>query len=254
MIGATIQIKGEPGKGTLSDYDGNFEMEVPSESIVLEVRYMGFNDKEITVGNQRQLIIRLTESNVVLQEAVVTALGVVKEKKILGYAVQELKGGELNVSRDANPFSSMIGKVSGLQIAVSTDLLQSPKLLLRGEEPLIVVDGVPVASDTWNVSPDDIENITVLKGPTASALYGSYGKTELYKLQRNGQPDKKINYPYRLTQVHRFRLVIWLFQKFRMNMVPVMIISILSEMVKREPSMGLIILIRMFGVPGLKDN
>ncbi|MDR3127477.1 MAG: SusC/RagA family TonB-linked outer membrane protein [Tannerellaceae bacterium] len=176
VTGATVHVKDDPAKGVISDVDGHFEMEVPSENATLLVRYLGFRDKEVWVGGRSHLSVTLQEETITLQETVVTALGVVKEKKILGYSVQEVKGADIATSRDANPFATLTGKISGLRVAPSTDLLKSPEIYLRGQKPLIVVDGVPVASDTWNISPDDIENISILKGPTASALYGSYGK------------------------------------------------------------------------------
>jgi TonB-linked SusC/RagA family outer membrane protein len=211
LTGAVIQVKGEPARGVASNVDGHFEIEVPSESTILLVRYLGFQDREVRVGNQSHLNIVLSEETVVLQEAVVTALGVIKEKKILGYAVQEVKGSDIAKSRDANPFAALTGKISGLRIAPSTDLLKSPEIYLRGQKPLIVVDGVPVASDTWNISPDDIENISVLKGPTASALYGSYGKNGAVQIttrRASGQKGKTTVEVNSSTQVQTGYLVI----------------------------------------------
>jgi TonB-linked SusC/RagA family outer membrane protein len=211
VAGATIQVKDEPSKGVVSDSDGNFEIDVPSGNTILLIRYLGFRDREVGVENRRHLDITLSEDAVELTETVVTALGVVKEKKILGYAVQELKGNEIAKSRDANPFTALTGKISGLRIAPSTDLLKSPEIYLRGQKPLIVVDGVPVASDTWNISPDDIENISILKGPTASALYGSYGKNGAVQIttrRANGEKGKTIVEVNSSTQVQTGYLVI----------------------------------------------
>ena len=109
-----------------------------------------------------------------LSEVVVTALGVKKELKKIGYSVQEIKGEELVKARDQNPVTGLTGKIAGLSVGPSAELLRKPVVLLRGNEiNLYVVDGIPISSDTWNISPDDIESITVLKGPTAAALYGS---------------------------------------------------------------------------------
>jgi TonB-linked SusC/RagA family outer membrane protein len=211
VAGATVQVKDEPSKGAVSNIDGSFEIEVMSENAILLVRYLGFQDKEIRVGNQRHLNIILSEETLMLQETVVTALGVIKEKKILGYSVQEIKGNDLAKSRDANPFSALTGKISGLRIAPSTDLLKSPEIYLRGQKPLIVVDGIPIASDTWNISPDDIENISVLKGPTASALYGSYGKNGAVQIttkRANGAAGKTAVEISSSTQIQTGYLVI----------------------------------------------
>ena len=120
--------------------------------------------------------MELTSADQQLTDVVVTALGVRKETKRLGYSVQEVKGSDLTKARESNPINSLTGKVAGLNVGINQELLASPTVLLRGS-PLnfYVVDGIPINSDTWNISPDDIETYTVLKGPTAAALYGSRG-------------------------------------------------------------------------------
>ncbi|WP_315820159.1 TonB-dependent receptor plug domain-containing protein [Paraflavitalea speifideaquila] len=90
--------------------------------------------------------------------------------------MQEVKGEDLVKAREPNPINSLVGKVAGLTVGASAEMLAGPQLVLRGQGiSLFVVDGVPINSDTWNISPDDIESYTVLKGATASALYGSRG-------------------------------------------------------------------------------
>jgi TonB-linked SusC/RagA family outer membrane protein len=112
-----------------------------------------------------------------LSEVVVTALGIEKDEAKLGYATQKVNGSDLVKAREPNPLNSMVGKVAGLTVGVSSELLGKPQLVLRGNtDLLIVVDGVPVVSDTWNIPPDDIDTYTVLKGPAAAALYGSRGQ------------------------------------------------------------------------------
>ncbi|WP_407477327.1 SusC/RagA family TonB-linked outer membrane protein [Elizabethkingia anophelis] len=112
-----------------------------------------------------------------IDEVVITALGIKKEKKALGYAVQEVKGDVFEKAKEPNFINSLSGRVAGLNIRNSTDLFQDPGINLRGAKPLIVIDGVPDrTADLWRVNADDIDNISVLKGPTASALYGSVGK------------------------------------------------------------------------------
>src|SRR4029078_6486298 len=109
-----------------------------------------------------------------LSEVVVTALGVKKELKKIGYSLQEIKGEELVKARDPNPVTGLTGKIAGLSVGPSAEMLRKPTVLLRGNEiNLYVVDGIPISTDTWNISPDDIETYTVLKGPAAAALYGS---------------------------------------------------------------------------------
>ncbi|MFL9483628.1 SusC/RagA family TonB-linked outer membrane protein [Chitinophagaceae bacterium LWZ2-11] len=133
--------------------------------------------KDFVVKQQAEtntILIRLKQKVNEINEVVVTALGVKKETKKIGYAVQEVKGEDLVKARDANPVTGLTGKVAGLSVGASAELLGTPTLLMRGNQiTLFVVDGVPISSDTWNISPDDIETYSVLKGPAAAALYGS---------------------------------------------------------------------------------
>jgi TonB-dependent SusC/RagA subfamily outer membrane receptor len=111
-----------------------------------------------------------------LTEVVVTAYGIKKEVRKLGYSVQEVKGADLIKARDPNPINGLAGKVAGLTIGANAEMLGRPEIVLRGSKDLLfVVDGVPINSDTWNISPDDIETYTILKGPNAAALYGTRG-------------------------------------------------------------------------------
>ncbi|WP_407483102.1 SusC/RagA family TonB-linked outer membrane protein [Elizabethkingia meningoseptica] len=112
-----------------------------------------------------------------IDEVIITALGIKKEKKALGYAVQEVKGDIFEKAKEPNFVNALSGRVAGLNIKNSTDLFQDPGISLRGSKPLIVIDGIPDrTADLWKINADDIDNISVLKGPTASALYGSVGK------------------------------------------------------------------------------
>lgn len=112
-----------------------------------------------------------------IEQVVITALGIKKDKKAVGYAVQEVSGDKLEKAKESNLVSSLAGRVSGLTIKNTSDLFQNPGIDLRGNEPLIVIDGIPDrTADLFKVSSDDVESISVLKGPTASALYGSVGR------------------------------------------------------------------------------
>src|SRR5262249_6600124 len=156
---------------TVSDGNGSFAIEA-SDNDILQVSYVGYTSIEIKASDASA--IRLSASGKNMDEVVVTALGIRKEVKKLGYAVQEVKGEDLTKARDANPITGLTGKVAGLSVGPSAELLRKPTVLLRGNEiNLYVVDGIPISSDTWNISPDDIESYTVLKGPTAASLYGS---------------------------------------------------------------------------------
>ncbi|MDE3212033.1 MAG: TonB-dependent receptor plug domain-containing protein, partial [Bacteroidota bacterium] len=126
-------------------------------------------------------VISLTPVIQQLNEVVVTATGIKKEARRLGYAVQTIKGSLLTKAREPDPVNSLKGNISGLQVNINQEIGHSPDVIIRGENgpndrPMFVVDGVAISSDTYNINPDDIESITVLKGPNAAALYGFQGK------------------------------------------------------------------------------
>ncbi|SMG05776.1 SusC/RagA family TonB-linked outer membrane protein [Arenibacter troitsensis] len=175
LSGASILVKGTTN-GVVADFDGKFKIEVAPGSILV-ISYVGFETKEITLGVEKELKIVLTAGNA-LEEVVITALGIKKEKKRIGYATQEVKGVTLQKAITPNVLESLSGKVAGLTvISNGADFFSDPSIFLRGEKPILVVDGVPQPNtDFWNISSDDIESINVLKGAAASALYGSLGK------------------------------------------------------------------------------
>lgn len=170
LAGATIQVKG----GSIlqvTNGNGEFSIEAKNDDILV-VSYVGFGTSMIKGGSAS--LIQLSPANGNLNEVVVTALGVKKEVKRIGYSIQEVKGEDLVKARDMNPITGLTGKVAGLSVGPSAEMLRKPTVLLRGNEiTLYVVDGIPISSDTWNISPDDVESYTVLKGPAAAALYGS---------------------------------------------------------------------------------
>ncbi|HTE32047.1 MAG TPA: SusC/RagA family TonB-linked outer membrane protein, partial [Chryseolinea sp.] len=170
IAGATI-LNTATNNSTVSDAQGQFSLQA-SDNDILEITNIGYAGQHVKISEAGS--IRLTNEEKTLSEVVVTALGVKKEIKRIGYAVQEVKGEALVKARDQNPISGLTGKVAGLSVGPSAELLRKPTVLLRGNEiSLYVVDGIPISSDTWNISPDDIESISILKGPTAAALYGS---------------------------------------------------------------------------------
>lgn len=171
LIGATISVKSQPTLLSITDENGFFSITAKSND-VLTVSYVGFEKKEVPVSGASLIV--LNNNAGAMNEVMVTALGIKKEVKRIGYSAQEVKGDELVKARDQNPLTGLTGKVAGLSVGASAEMLRKPTVLLRGNEiTLYVVDGVPISSDTWNISPDDIESMTVLKGPTAAALYGS---------------------------------------------------------------------------------
>lgn len=172
LPGTSVSVKGT-SVGTVSDINGKYSLaNVPSGS-TLVFSYVGYQVSEV-LANSSTMNVKLSVETHALREVVVTALGVEKEKSAIGYAVPEVKGDDLVKARDPNPITGLTGKVAGLSVGQSAEMLRKPTVLLRGNEvTLYVVDGVPISTDTWNISPDDIESYTVLKGPTAAALYGS---------------------------------------------------------------------------------
>ncbi|RAJ17722.1 TonB-linked SusC/RagA family outer membrane protein [Gelidibacter algens] len=173
--GVTVMVP-DTSRGTVTDFDGKFSIEVTSGE-VLQFSYIGFTKQNVTITNQTNLEILLSENAESLNTVVVTALGIKKEVKALGYAVQEVEGTTLEKAKEPNFINQLSGRVAGLNIKNSTDLFQNPTIQLRGATPLLVIDGIPDRTlDIWKVNSDDIETISVLKGATASALYGSVGR------------------------------------------------------------------------------
>ena len=171
--GATILVKSS-NAGTSSNAAGEFSVSA-KKGEKLAISIVGFESQTVSASANNMTIFLVADSKQ-LNEVVVTALGVKKEAKKIGYSIQEVKGADLLKAREANPVNGLVGKVAGLNVGINAELLASPTVLLRGS-PLnfYIVDGIPINSDTWNISPDDIETYTVLKGPTAAALYGSRG-------------------------------------------------------------------------------
>ncbi|MBS5980950.1 MAG: TonB-dependent receptor plug domain-containing protein, partial [Dysgonomonas mossii] len=174
IIGATIKEVGTTN-GTITDINGKFELSV-KEGSKINITSIGFQTYTVTVGAKSVFDIILTEDERVLSEVVVTALGIKREEKALGYAVQGVQGQALQTVRPLDVGTSLTGRVAGLNVLNSTEFGAAPEITLRGENPLIVIDGVPYTNMTLRDLPaDDIESMNILKGSTASALYGSKG-------------------------------------------------------------------------------
>ncbi|MFA6745856.1 MAG: SusC/RagA family TonB-linked outer membrane protein, partial [Bacteroides graminisolvens] len=201
IIGASVLVKGT-SNGTITDVDGNFSLNA-SQGSVLVVSYVGYTKKEISLGNAANYNITLAEDAQALSEVVVTAMGIKKERKSLGYAVDDVTAEELMKNKSVNPINSLAGKVAGVNITQSSGaagagsqiILRGGTSLERDNQPLFVVDGVIYDNSTsvvgnsafdgtlatsstnsnrvMDINPEDIENMSVLKGPAAAALYGS---------------------------------------------------------------------------------
>ena len=193
MIGATIKVVGTT-IGTVTDFDGKFTLKCKPGDM-LEVSYIGYTPVQVKASQGMKVM--LSEDNTQLNEVVVTALGIKRERKALGYALSEVKGEELQKAKETNVINSLSGKVAGLVVQnTAGGASGSTRVLLRGNtemtgnnQPLYVIDGVPLDNTNFGsagtaggydlgdgisaINPDDIENMTVLKGPAASALYGS---------------------------------------------------------------------------------
>ncbi|AXB57615.1 SusC/RagA family TonB-linked outer membrane protein [Flavobacterium fluviale] len=194
VIGASINIKGTT-HGVQTDFDGKFYFQTGQKfPYTLIVSYLGYKKAEVVV-DKNAVVIELTEEQNQLSEVVVTALGISKEKKSLGYTTQALKNKDIAETKETNFLNSLSGKLAGVRITNSQGDMGSSRIIIRGEtsiagnnQPLFVVDGVPVDNSQLgsvggatrdfknaiaDLNPNDIETLTVLKGPNAAALYGS---------------------------------------------------------------------------------
>tara|TARA_R110002012_G_scaffold61085_1_gene160123 strand:+ start:8815 stop:11991 length:3177 start_codon:yes stop_codon:yes gene_type:complete len=198
LPGASVVVKGA-SIGAATDFDGNFEIELPQGGETLIVSYIGYIPQELETVGQTSATVILQPDSQQLDEVVVTALGIEREKKSLGYASQELNNDDVVEAREPNLLNSMSGKVAGLQITNSpSGLGGSARVTIRGDaslningnSPLFVVDGTPISNEivgssgsgtqsvdygngAAEINPQDIESMNVLKGPAAAALYGA---------------------------------------------------------------------------------
>ncbi|MDR0573147.1 MAG: SusC/RagA family TonB-linked outer membrane protein [Tannerella sp.] len=174
VIGANVVEKGTTN-GAITDTDGKFVLNVKKNAI-LQISYIGYITQETVVKNQSEITITLSEDTQALDEIVVTALGIKRSEKALGYSVQKVGGEELTAVKGANIATSLSGKIAGVTILNKNSFNTSPVIYLRGETPLVVIDGVPFENtNLGQISADDVESLDILKGATASALYGAKG-------------------------------------------------------------------------------
>ena len=194
MPGVSISVKGT-SMGVNTDINGKYTLKVPSKESILVFAFVGMKTQEITIGSQAVIDLTMESETKALGEVVVTALGITREKKTLGYAVQEITGDALTVAKDVNIVNSISGKIAGVQVTSGGSAVgASSRIVIRGNssftnnQPLFVVDGTPIFNTTTNldggggldwgnsasdIDPNNIETMTVLKGANASALYGS---------------------------------------------------------------------------------
>jgi TonB-linked SusC/RagA family outer membrane protein len=224
LPGVNIIVKGTT-RGTTSDADGNYRISVANGDATLVFSFIGFQTQEVAILNRTQIDIRLEIDAKELSEVVVTALGISQEKRALGYSVQEVRGDEIAQTQRPNFMASLQARVAGLSMTSTSGLPgSSTSITLRGvgsitgsNQPLIVVDGLPVDNRVFNqhnlvsdqdnrnndylnraadVNPNDIASITILKGPEAAALYGQGGASGaiLITTKRGTEGALKITY------------------------------------------------------------
>lgn len=216
LIGVSVIVVGTTN-GTITDMDGNFTLECNAGD-ELEIFYIGYNT--IRVKAQSNMQITLEESSTELEEVVVTALGIKRDRKALGYGLSEVKGEELTKAKETNVINSLAGKVAGLVVSnTAGGASGSTRVMLRGtteltgnNQPLYVVDGVPLDNTNFGsageqggydlgdgisaINPDDIETMTVLKGPAASALYGSRASHGVILITTKKAEQEKVSVEY----------------------------------------------------------
>ena len=216
IIGASVRVKGTT-IGSVTDLNGQFTLDVKPGTELL-VSYVGY--KDVTVKAANGMTVLLEEESTALSEVVVTALGIKRDRKALGYGVSEVKGEELTKAKETNVINSLSGKVAGLVVQnTAGGAAGSTRVLLRGNteiagnnQPLYVIDGVPLDNTNFGsagteggydlgdgisaINPDDIENMTVLKGPAASALYGSRASHGVILITTKKAEKDKISLEY----------------------------------------------------------
>ena len=219
IIGALIYEKNTTNS-TTSEEDGSFELTVSSDTATLVVSYLGMTDFETQLNGNKQLEVAMTYSTASLKEVVVTALGIERQKKALGYATQEIEGTTLQNVRQENLLNGLAGRVAGVQITNgSTGIGSSSHIFIRGQsslsgnnQALFVVDGIPISNElianntetsaagfqevdygngAGEISPDDIASINILKGPSATALYGARAANGVVVIETKSGKNKR---------------------------------------------------------------
>ncbi|MFZ5939866.1 MAG: SusC/RagA family TonB-linked outer membrane protein [Bacteroidota bacterium] len=213
LPGVSVAVKGTT-VGTVTDFNGDYSLAVPANATTLVFSFVGMTPKEETIGGRTLINVELVPEAKALDEVVVTALGLSREKKALSYAVQDVSGDEISQAKETNIINSLQGRVAGAQITNTSGAVgASSRIILRGvtnlganNQPLFVVDGIPISNDNFggtgnegtnkgngagDINPDDIASITILKGPNAAALYGSRASNGVIVITTKSGADKK---------------------------------------------------------------
>lgn len=209
--GVSVKVKGS-SMGTSTSADGKFSLPVPSGSYTLVLTFIGYKTLEVAIPANNSITAVLDADATELSEVIVTALGETREKKSLGYSVGEVKGESLSVAKSTDVSSSLAGKVAGVQLQGSpSSTFDNANVIIRGinglsvGNPLYVVDGTPTLQE--NVIMDNVESISVLKGPAATALYGNRAANGVIVISskkgaRNGSPKVELNLSTALEELY----------------------------------------------------
>ena len=218
LIGANVIVTGTV-VGTVTDFDGNFSLEVPEGSNELTISYTGFQSQTVNIEGMNSVEIIMT-AGVGLEEVVVTALGISRKEKALGYAVQEVGGDDINNANTTSTIDALAGTAAGVQVTTSSGAAgAASRIVIRGQtsfngdnEALIVVDGVRLNNSEFHserslagvansnraidINPNDIDKVTVLKGAAATALYGIEGAkgVVLITTKRGAGKEMSVNF------------------------------------------------------------
>ena len=203
VIGASVKVVGHGTIGTITDFDGNFALEVPAAAKQLEVSYVGMATKKVNITKGAAIKVVLEEDTENLEEVVVVGYGVQKKSDVTG-ALARVNSAELNTRPVNNPFEALQGKVAGVDITSNQRPGELGSILIRGSRsikatntPLYVVDGVPLsAGGIETINPRDIESVDILKDASSTAIYGSRGANGvvLITTKRGQQGQMKLNY------------------------------------------------------------
>lgn len=217
LPGVSIVVKGT-STGVITNIDGNYSISAPNAQSVLLFSFVGMQPQEISVDGRTKIDVTLITTSIGVDEVIVTALGIKREEKSLGYSVGTVGGEELTRVVQENVLNSMAGKVTGVQISSTGGAGSSVSMIIRGatsmstdNQPLFVVDGVPMSSTVNNVGgfgndnrvdygnsisdldPESIESVSILKGPSAAALYGTRAGNGVVLITTKKANNKKRN-------------------------------------------------------------
>ena len=226
--GVTVVVEGV-GTGVITDLDGNYRMEVPSEESILTFSFIGFKTIQQKVGTSSVIDVAMEPDIKELSEVVITAIGLESDKRALGYSIHNVDTDDIIKSRETNLSAALSSKAAGVQVisasgspgASATVRIRGSRTASSGNEPLYVVDGVPINNNTSgngiigvdvsnraiDINPNDIEKVTILKGPSATVLYGSRAANGAIMINtkrgKMGTPTVTLTSTYGLSEVNK---------------------------------------------------